>query len=1214
MADNNNPIKYSDLVSPDSSITDLIKQLDELSDTYTNALKNIKAEAIQLAAVLQKVSGATEDGRNTTKKAADDAERLARAQRDLSFAESENAKKLAELKLAQQEANQINKLVVKINQSAEGSYNKLSAQYSLNKIYLNNMTKAERENTEEGRKLVAQTRDMYEEMKRLQEATGKYQLNVGNYTEASNAIIAYGDKLKQTLGLNNSFGESLLALGRGGAESKGVFTAMGDGAKALGKTLLGLLSNPVFLSIAGITAAGAAFKWWYDYNAGLVEATRLTQQFTGKSGDDLKVFRNEVQAVADSFGADFRETLIATNALSKQFGISTNEALELVKDGFVSGADANGEFLDTLKEYPAYFKEAGISADQFVAIVAETNKMGIFSDKGVDAIKEANLRLREMTTATAAALDGIGISSEQVQKDLQTGTKTTFDVIQEVSAKLAELPDSAATVGTAIADIFGGPGEDAGLQYLRTLKDISTNMDDVKGKAGVLAQLQEEQLQSQIELQNALSGLFDATGGNFETLTTKAKVFVNQGLTAIIKGVINVINYFIELYNESVLIRAIWNGIVAGFKTAFDSLGNLFRFFIDIVKATGTALKGAFTLNFDDVKKGLAEYAAAYGNLVKAQVKDMTENFKEGLEGMQKKIKPLTIPVSVGDVPTPKTDKPVTTQNPIVTRGRNNARKTAGQQTKQIEAAYRKNLEATRKLQDAQLQLETDEWAKRRKQTQYQYSRQIDDLQHQLQTENDLSETGREAINATITALEQQQTKALLEIEQERQLQELALQKNGIELRLQAVKQGSEQERQLRMQLVENERQTALLQNAQKPTGQQQDVGVINAGFDVKKSAIADEYLQAQLKMFDQQQELAQSEFDLLRNSEARKTQYRLQAEKARLQKVLELNEQAANKLSDVEVRTIQNTIKKIDQEIEQSKGEERGKDIYGLFGLNLDDEQKEAINTSMQYALDALNTFTAARVAAADAAVEQADKEVDSAQSALDAELEARANGYANNVVMAQKELDMAKRNQEKALKEQQKAQKQQAAIQTLQQIGDMVTATAMIWSQLGFPFAIPAIAVMWASFAAAKIKAAQMSKAAGGSESYGDGTVELLAGGSHQSGDDVDLGTKPDGRRRRAEGGEFFAVFNKRNSRRYRRLIPDVVRALNNGSFEKKYMNAYSGANGMTINVAGDNPDLRELQNDVREIKEMNRRRYIPTADGTIELYKNLRRKIKN
>ena len=176
MADNNNPIRYSDLVSPDNSITDLIKQLDELSDTYTNALKNIKTEAIELAKMLKKVSGATEEGRNTTKKAADDADRLARAQKELAFAESENAKKLAELRLAQQEANQINKLVVKLNQSAEGSYNKLSAQYSLNKIYLNNMTKAERENSKEGKELVEQTREIYEEMKRLQEATGKLQL------------------------------------------------------------------------------------------------------------------------------------------------------------------------------------------------------------------------------------------------------------------------------------------------------------------------------------------------------------------------------------------------------------------------------------------------------------------------------------------------------------------------------------------------------------------------------------------------------------------------------------------------------------------------------------------------------------------------------------------------------------------------------------------------------------------------------------------------------------------------------------------------------------------------------------------------------------------------------------------------------------------------------------------------------------------------------
>lgn len=1195
MAENNNPIKYSDLIKPDNSITELIKQLDQLSDAYTNALQNIKNEAIQLSATLQKVSGATDTGRKATQKAADDADRLARAQRELAFAESETAKQIAELKQAQQEANQINKLTVKLNQSAEGSYNRLSAQYSLNKIYINNMTKAERENTEEGRKLVAQTREIYEEMKRLQKETGKNQLNVGNYTEASDALIEYGDRLKESLGLNSKFGESLLALGRGGEESKAVFTSMADGAKALGKTLLTLLSNPVFLAIAGIAAAGAAFKWWYDYNAGLVEATRLTQQFTNKQGDDLQAFRNEVQATADMFNSDFKETLIATNAVAQQFGISANEALKLVQDGFIAGGDANGEFLDTLKEYPAYFKEAGISADQFVAIVAQTNKMGIFSDKGVDAIKEANLRLREMTTATASALEGIGISSEQVQADLQSGAKTTFDVIQDVSERLSELPDSAAVVGAAIADIFGEPGEDAGLQYLRTLKDISTDLDTVKEKAGVLGELQEEQLKSQIELQNALSGLFDLTGGNFETLTTKAKVFFNQGLTAIIKGVISLANYFIEIYNESLLLRAVWNSISVVVKNFFDGVGNLFNFFVDTIKAVGTALKGAFTLNYKELKKGLSDFALSYKKLATAQIKDMSKNAKEAFEGMDKKIKPITIPVSVETGETGKGSGVVTGTVTPAKKGDN-----VEDKTKEIEQAYKKNIELTRKLQDEQLKLEDDEWAKKRQKTIYQYDRQIEDLRHQLDTEKELNKEGREKILETIVALEAQKTADLLAIENERQNKELEMQKKGIELRLSAVQKGTEEERKLRLQLLDVEKQIAIQQSGDG------EKDAIIKGFEQSRMAINDEYLQLQLDAFDKQQELAQSEFDLLKNSEEKKTQYRLQAEKARWQKILEINKEASNKLSDVDVAIIENTIKKIDQEIESSKKAEKSNDIYGLFGLNLTDEQKEGINTSLQYAIDALNEYSEARVEAANNAVEQAEKEVDAAQSALDAERQAAANGYANNVAQAQKELDLAKKNQDKAIQEQKKAQQEQEAIQTLQQVGNLVTASALIWAQLGFPAAIPAIALMWASFAASKIKAFQMAST--GTETYGDGTVELLQGGSHQSGNDVDLGTKPDGTKRRAEGGEFFAVINKRSSRMYRRVIPDVIKSLNNGTF----LNKYAGTENGNVNVTFA-PKNGRLEKDVEKIRQQTEKK-IYVGDGVIvEQYKNLKKRIR-
>ena len=1003
----NNPIKYSDLISPDNSITDLINQLQDLSATYSETQKSIKAEAIQLTQVLKNVSGATEEGRKETKKAADDADRLAKAQRDLAFAESETAKEIAELKAAQQEQNTINKLTAKLNQSAEGSYKRLSAQYSLNKIYLNNMSQAERDLAEESEGLVTKTRELYEEMKRLQEETGKHQLNVGNYPEVSGAIAGVSDKMTELIGLNNQFGQSILALGRGGAESKAVFSAIGDGVKALGTSLMGLLTNPVFIAIAGIAGAGVAFKWWYDYNAGLVEATRLTQQFTSKSGDDLKAYRNQVQAVADTFDKDFKEVLIASNAVSKQFGVSADQALNLIQDGFVAGADANGEFLDTLKEYPAYFKEAGISADQFVAIVAQTNKSGIFSDKGVDAIKEANLRLREMTTATAEALDAIGISSVKVQEDLQSGAKTTFQVMQEVSQKLNELPESSAAVGTAIADIFGGPGEDAGLQYLQTLKDISLNLDEVKNQAGILGQLQEEQLQSQIELQNALSGLFDLTGGNFETLQTRVKIFINGALTGLIKGVINLANYLIDFYNNSLLLRAAWQGIAVTFKNTFDTIGNLFGYFMDVLRAVGSTIKGVFTLDWDEFKAGLSGFVNALPNLVKASVNDVRENISEGIENINNRLTPITIPVTVDNA---------------------EVEKVAAQVVKSVEKAAKSGDGGT------------------------------------------------------------------------------------------------------------------------KP-----------------------------------------------------------------IERLLGLTPVDSAKVQGQAVKTAKDTIKAVDNVITESADEnrQRGTDIYSVFGLNIDDDTKAGIDSSVQYAMDALNTFVDEYVAAADRKVESADREVDAAQRALEMEIEARNAGYAHNVATAQKELEMAKRNQAKALDEQKKAQKAQAAIQTIQQAGDLVTASAMIWSQLGFPWAIPALAVMWGSFAASKIKAAQLAK----SESYGDGTVEMLVGGSHQSGNDIDLGTKPDGTRRRAEGGEFFAIINKRNSRKYRHIIPDVINSLNNGTFANKYMNAYAGGENLTLNVGGNSPDLRALSDDVREIKEQNKRRVFVDAHGNvIEIYKNLTRKIKS
>ena len=226
---------------------------------------------------------------------------------------------------------------------------------------------------------------------------------------------------------------------------------------------------------------------------------------TGLTGKDLSALQSRAKAIATTFGTEYNDVMQAANNLSKAFGLSAQEALKLMQDGFVAGANANGEFVDTLKEYPRYFKEAGISADEFIAITANAAKQGIYSDKGVDTIKEGNLRIREMTTATAAALDAIGISSSAVMQQLQNGTTTTFQVMQQVGAKLAELPASSNKVGTAIADIFGGPGEDAGLEYIKSLATVQTSLADLKDGANTAAKSLQDQVESQRQLNDSTS-------------------------------------------------------------------------------------------------------------------------------------------------------------------------------------------------------------------------------------------------------------------------------------------------------------------------------------------------------------------------------------------------------------------------------------------------------------------------------------------------------------------------------------------------------------------------------------------------------------------------------------------------------------------------------------------------------------------------------------
>lgn len=1026
-----NPLKYSDLLQPDNSIEQAITQLQKLNETYSQTLKTVKDEAIKLQTSVQGVSGATEEHRQRIRNTATEADKLTKAQRDLEFAMSDTAKQIAELKEQQREAQNIAKLTAKLNNSEAGSYNALSAQYSLNKIQLNKLSQEYRENTAAGQKLVKETEEIYAKMKQLQEATGKYTLNVGNY--------------------------------------KSAWDGLGVSAQQLVRELpsLAVSANTFFLAISN-------------------NIPMLVDEI------------NKVKAANAAAAANGEQTVPVWKQVTKAF-LSWNTVISL---GITLLTVFGGDIIDWI------------------------SKM-VQGEKQADHMKEA--------------MDG-------VNQAMQDGTKNAQQEIVRLNLLYNATQDTTKSINERKAAVDALQKE-----FPAYFKNIS----DEKILAG--------------EAAGAYNELADAILRSARARAAEEKIVENQ------REILDIEEQRAETLKEQ--------------NATQGELNRLEQQYQEILS-----------------DPTLAQNAQGYAFMIR-EVKGQVEQYGEEAKAASKKIDALT-------EANKRLAGNIDTRDLTATPGKET--KTPKQRTPRdrTQQTTRENNQITKQLYESQTALITDELEKRRQALQDAYNAEVADLRNKQQHDKDLTEQSRETINQIILNKQKklQQDLAALDV-QERQ-RELQAQQQTLQLRLDATEQGSEAENNLRIQLLQNARQQELLANSHLAENMKQDEADINAKYD-KQILDQDRTFQAQRQMlqFDQQQALDASEFALLETTEEEKTRYKLQAEKERLQQLLELVKGGQMQMSDVEVQTVKNTIAKLDQEIDKSKKKEKdNRDIYDILGIKLTDEQKQGIADSVGFSIGQLQNLLDANVQLKEQALQDAQERTDAAKSNLEAEIEARNNGYANDVETARKELELAKQNEQKALKEKQKAQRQQQALDTLTQTSSLITATAEIWKSLagipvvGHALAVAAIATMWGSFAAAKIKARQVTKAE--DTTYGEGGMEFLDGGSHQSGNDVDLGTTPDGRRRRAEGGEAFAIINKTSTRKYRKALPAIIKSINQGTFEKKYIGAFSN-DGVTISVNGTAFDSQQLEKDVKEIKEQGKHRYMLDGNGRIiERYKNLKR----
>lgn len=513
---------------------------------------------------------------------------------------------------------------VRTENEQEGSLKQLRAQLSNATKKYDEMAKAEREGAK-GQALQKHINDITQKLKLAEEQTQRYYRNVGNYY---NSMLDLAEDLQHVVPMGggggvgegvSSFANTVVSLGK---NVKDII----PNVKAFGSTLLGLATNPVFLGLAGVAGAGMAFKWWFDYNKGLMEATRLTREFTGYTGEALETMRNSIAATADTMGKDFNDVLATADNLMANFHLSGEQAMDVINKGFASGADLSGDMLQKIQQYAPTFHDAGISADQMVAIIQQT-RSGIFSDKGLDIIDMASKKIREMSSGTASSLDAIGISSKQVQQELSNGTKSTFDVIQEVSKKMKDFGADSQQVGDVLKNVFGKQGAQAGIQLIEQLDTMSTSLDEVKKQTGAWGDVQLENIKLQKELNSYTSSMFDMSQKGFGSIIAQGKQFGTRVLIQILKGLFNCINYFIEWYNDSLLLRAAIANISMQFKVLWQVVKLVANLIIDSFKGMGRTAKGLLDILQGIVTFDLSKAQQGFSELVGGYIKTVKEGW-----------------------------------------------------------------------------------------------------------------------------------------------------------------------------------------------------------------------------------------------------------------------------------------------------------------------------------------------------------------------------------------------------------------------------------------------------------------------------------------------------------------------------------------------------------------------------------------------------------
>ena len=477
---------------------------------------------------------------------------------------------------ALRESNKEARQYARVAETQKGSLNGLRASLNALQTEYGKLDQS----TEEGRKAAAKMQEeiaeLDQEVKGLEKSIGDSRRNVGNYAEAFEKV---GGPLGNFVG----------------------------GIRSTVTQVKDFIAQPMGKAIAVLGGIGLAVVEFAKFNKELRQANAELAGLTGQAGETLDNIRVKATALNETLGISVEDTAKAAKAIVNEFGVSYEEAMQRIETSVLATNGANDELLDSIKEYSTFFAAAGFSVEEFTGIVNAGFDLGIYSDKLPDALKEADISLKEQTKATRDALInafGEGFTARILSK-VNEGSMSTKEALQSIAAEAEKTGLSAEQAATLTADVFRGAGEDVGgavaiFDALQVGISGSSNELDKYGKEI------EKTVKQKEELAAARQRAFEDEG--FQ----KFMSFMRELGTVILVGVIEMLGAATQLVSGIVsLIPDLVRGVAKILDDDFSFFGG----------------KDAA----EEGKRVAIEYTNAVGSTAKARLKGINKEVNEAL-------------------------------------------------------------------------------------------------------------------------------------------------------------------------------------------------------------------------------------------------------------------------------------------------------------------------------------------------------------------------------------------------------------------------------------------------------------------------------------------------------------------------------------------------------------------------------------------------------